>query len=151
MLTVRTIHSLGQVVGFDSAGGVLEILDGRVDFERFRQVIGALWTHPVASKTVVEVQNCQWVLRKRQWVLTVGTVHSLGQVGGLTRFAAHLRSVMVELSLSAPAKNSAPFEPRLLNLRLNKGRKTSGGFGKRQGGGKRQGKRQGVLTLSVRL
>ena len=28
--------------GFDSTGGVLEILDGLVDFECFRQVLGAL-------------------------------------------------------------------------------------------------------------
>ena len=65
-------HSQSSPRGrFDSAGGILEILDGRVDFERFRQVLRTLWTHPVFLKTVVEVQNCQWVLRQLQWVLTV--------------------------------------------------------------------------------
>ena len=35
-------HSQSRASGrFDSAGGVLEILDGRVDFERFRQVLRA--------------------------------------------------------------------------------------------------------------
>ena len=35
-------HSQSRASGrFDSASGVLEILDGRVDFERFRQVLRA--------------------------------------------------------------------------------------------------------------
>ena len=107
---------------FDSTGGVLEILDGRVNFEHVRKVLSALRSELIVVNTetmaILGVRGIQMVSMGAD-----GVNHSQLWVKGLNGelrggWAAYLTLVSVLLSLSMSAMCLAPSDPTLFESTL---------------------------------